>query len=74
MCTFSFVPGFIAKIWNPSILALYFQKLSGPPLKDSEDNNREKLLLCPVQAVKKNLGRTRSVLPSVDTLFSQRKE
>ena len=55
--SFSFVPGFVAKTWDPSVLAPWFEGFTVPALPDVRNNHNGRLL-CPVRAVRRYLDRT----------------
>ena len=57
-CTFSFVPDYVAKTQNPSILDPRFEELMTPFLGSFVDGARDKLLLRNIRVLKKYLSRT----------------
>lgn len=63
LCTFSFLPNFVAMTQNLSVSDDRFEEFSMPSLLDFVNGDQEELLLCPVIAVKRYL---RSI---VDGLF-----
>ena len=66
--SFSFVPGFVAKIQDPSSLAPRFEGFTVPALPNVR-NNRNGRLLCPVRAVRRYLGHTAAHRPRCERLF-----
>ena len=52
VCAFSYVPGFVAKTQNPSILDICCNRFTIPSLEDFVDRDRMEMLLCPVKAIK----------------------
>ena len=55
--SFSFVPGFVAKMQDPSSLAPRFEGFTVPALPNAR-NTRNGRLLCPVRVVRRYLDRT----------------
>ena len=53
----SFALGFVAKTQNSSIPVLQFQEFS-PFLKELTNNDKEDMLLCQIQVIKRYLGET----------------
>ena len=55
-CTFFFLPDFVAKTQNPSVLDSRFEEFSVPSLDDFVGGDRDELLLCPIRALRKYLS------------------
>ena len=66
--SFSFAPGFMAKIQDPSSLAPRFEGFTVPALPNAR-NNRNGRLLCPVRAVRCYLDHTAAHRPRCERLF-----
>ncbi|XP_068212671.1 uncharacterized protein [Palaemon carinicauda] len=65
--SFKFVPSFVAKTQNPSVLDPKFEGFSIPAIPRSV--NQDDLKLCPVRAIRKYLKRTANLRPGIKNLF-----
>ena len=57
-CTFLYLPGFIPKMQNLSVYDPGFEEFTNSSMADFVDEDRDKMLLCPIGAPKKYLSRT----------------
>ena len=68
-CTFSFVPDFLAKTQNPSILSPRVKEFAIPSLLDFVDGDQVEMLLCLVRVLRNYLSRTEEFCLTCANLF-----
>ena len=68
-CTILFIPDFVPKTQNPSVLDQRFDEFTIPLLDDFVSNDKSELLLCLIRTLRKYLSRTKQYHPGIDNLF-----
>ena len=69
LCTFPFLPDFVAKTQNPSIPDSHFEEFSVPSLDKFVGDDRDEFLLCPIWALRKYLLQTEQHRPGNEGMF-----
>ena len=69
LCTFLFLPDYMAKTQNPSVPDSRFEEFSVPSLDDFVGDDRDELLLCFICALLKYLSRMEQYHPGIEGLF-----
>ena len=69
MCTFSFVPEFVAKTQKPSVLDDSFEEFTIPFLHDFNNGNCDETLHCPIKAMCRYLSRMEQFHPDCKNLL-----
>ena len=67
--TFSFLPDFVAKTQNHTVYDPWFGGFDVPSLVDFMTEDRDKMLLCPISALKRYLSKTEQLRPACSTFF-----
>ena len=67
--TFSYLLDFVTKTQNPSVYDPRSWEFTVPSLDDFVGGDRDKLLLCPITALRKYLAQPRKYYPDIFGLF-----
>ena len=69
LCTFGYVPGFMAKTQSPLVHNPRFEEFTVPSSMNFVDGDRDEMLLCPKRVLKKYLGGMEQYCPACANLF-----